>query len=260
MKFEIMEITPEVAASMLKKNTRNRNLRNQYVDSLASDMRNGNWEITPAAISFTSDGYLLDGQHRLAAVVKSGVTIKSAVCYDAPQTMAVDNGLKRTIADQFKMGGSALKGDYSSNIIIATIRFTLQLKSNTFQHSAHQVQAFIIENVNAVDDLIECTQKEKTAGITNAPVLSAMLYHLINGMDKEVVKKFYSVLVSGYQTSADDKMLIIHRNWLMNNIKKNNFSNKKMKFSRTCEVLRLMSIGQPKLKLFLNNVRQTKTA
>lgn len=66
-------VSPALAQRWLgETNTRNRKLDVGHVGRLADEMTNGRWDFTPQPIVFGDDGVLIDGQHRLAAVVKSG--------------------------------------------------------------------------------------------------------------------------------------------------------------------------------------------
>lgn len=65
-------ITPEVAAKMLEKNTHNRPLSQAVVDQYVKDMQEGRWLFNKIPILFDWNDVLLDGQHRLWAVVQSG--------------------------------------------------------------------------------------------------------------------------------------------------------------------------------------------
>jgi hypothetical protein len=47
-------------------------LHQQLVERLATAMSTGRWIETGESIKFDQDGYLLDGKHRLAAVLASG--------------------------------------------------------------------------------------------------------------------------------------------------------------------------------------------
>ena len=63
-------ITPAQAAEWLKGNTVNRRLVLHHVERLASEMLAGEWRITGDCIKLNGDR-LLDGQHRLQAIVQS---------------------------------------------------------------------------------------------------------------------------------------------------------------------------------------------
>lgn len=76
MKTEIKQvmIDPAHAAELLQRNKNNRNVRENQVEALAAAMKKGEWELSNDAIVVSEGGLLLNGQHRLLAVVKSGVT------------------------------------------------------------------------------------------------------------------------------------------------------------------------------------------
>lgn len=68
-------ITPGVAEVMLSKNGGNRAVRPSVVKLYAQQMREGQWRETHQAIAVDANGNLIDGQHRLAAIVESGASI-----------------------------------------------------------------------------------------------------------------------------------------------------------------------------------------
>ena len=62
-------ITPELAAEFLKKNKSNRPLSSKHVIALAGSIERGEWMFTGESIKFSESDTLLDGQHRLSAIV-----------------------------------------------------------------------------------------------------------------------------------------------------------------------------------------------
>ncbi len=72
---EYLDVAPEIAEKMLFQNPNNRDLRGRWVDTLTQHMNNGAWrEGTGEAIQFDRKGNLINGQHRLHAIIKSGKT------------------------------------------------------------------------------------------------------------------------------------------------------------------------------------------
>jgi hypothetical protein len=100
-------ITPTDARALLEANDHNRNLRPARVIQLANVMRRSEWEINGETLKVAMDGTLIDGQHRLQAVVESGVTIETLVMRDLPPEAqdTVDTGRKRRLADILKIEG-----------------------------------------------------------------------------------------------------------------------------------------------------------
>ena len=75
--IETRVITPMDAAKILGKNyEKNRNIRQSVVKRYANDMRSGRWSTDACPpIVIAKDGSLIDGQHRLSAVMQAGVAV-----------------------------------------------------------------------------------------------------------------------------------------------------------------------------------------
>ncbi len=94
-------IDPDTAMTWLRRNKINRRVSNTAVARYASDMTAGFWPYTHQGIAFDRHGYLLDGQHRLHAIVQSGCTIAMQVTVNMDPTArkAIDQGKSRSTAD-----------------------------------------------------------------------------------------------------------------------------------------------------------------
>lgn len=64
-------VTPDMAEDWLSRNTHNRPIAQQRVNTFAEDIRKGNWCDTHQGIAFSDTGVLLDGQHRLLAIISA---------------------------------------------------------------------------------------------------------------------------------------------------------------------------------------------
>lgn len=116
-------VTPERAIEYLEKNVSNRRLRNAKVAEYAAKMKAGKWVVNHQGIAFASDGRLLDGQHRLWAIVKSGVAVKMLVArgYPVASVTSMDVGGIRNLNDM----AEALTGNKYGNDFIAAARMML---------------------------------------------------------------------------------------------------------------------------------------
>lgn len=122
VKIEMQVVTPEMAQSWMLNNSLpyQRGLRVANVEFYANEMLRGDWDAT-TVISFArvdgEDWKLIDGQHRLAAVVKAGMpqpfVIKRVTYKDASDIAnayaRTDQGAKRTPMDQAHAWGVADK-------------------------------------------------------------------------------------------------------------------------------------------------------
>lgn len=102
-------ITPDDARRYLGFNTHNRNLRARVVSGYARDMKSGNWRWNGETIKIAKDGTLLDGQHRLAAIVEAETAVDMLVIRGLPNLAqeTMDAGAKRTLGDVLKLRGEA---------------------------------------------------------------------------------------------------------------------------------------------------------
>lgn len=108
MKYEIKVITPDEAKKILEKNTNNRHVTSGHVDFLYAQMRSGQWvEGTGDAIRFNSNGELIDGQHRLLALIKANKAYSFLIIKEVPDAAfsVIDTGRKRTLGDVVSIAG-----------------------------------------------------------------------------------------------------------------------------------------------------------
>lgn len=101
-------ITPEIAKEYLEKNTKNRLISQQQLARYARNMKEGKWkEDTGELIKISKTGVVLDGQHRLSAVVLSGVSIYFHIAYNVDDSVfdVIDTGKSRNAGDVFKIAG-----------------------------------------------------------------------------------------------------------------------------------------------------------
>ena len=85
MKTKVEVITPEIATDILENhNPRNRRVSEPTVEAYASDMKQGRWVLNHQGIAFDEEGNLIDGQHRLWAIVFANVSVEMMVTRDIP--------------------------------------------------------------------------------------------------------------------------------------------------------------------------------
>jgi len=99
-------ITPALAKHFLEKNVSNyRTKQETIVTKYSKDMENDLWETNGSPIVFSKEGILLDGQHRLNAIVKSGKSVVMYVIFDADPSSIFDAQHKRSIVQILRAMG-----------------------------------------------------------------------------------------------------------------------------------------------------------
>jgi hypothetical protein len=107
MEMTLVDVTPDMAREWITHNTNNRPVSADRIASYANQMRLGQWQVNGSTVTFSTDERLLDGQHRLGAVVVSGCTVPmlivKGVQEDAFKT--IDTGRTRRSSDILAMAG-----------------------------------------------------------------------------------------------------------------------------------------------------------
>lgn len=104
----VFTITVEIAQQLLERNDSNRSISKTKVREYARDIVRGDFlSLNGQTIVITDDGSLIDGQHRLAAIVECGEPVKMLVVFGVDHAVqkSIDQGKRRTLADRFKMAG-----------------------------------------------------------------------------------------------------------------------------------------------------------
>lgn len=109
LQAEWTRITPAMAVEYLSHAAPNRHIRKQRVEAYARDMQSHNWLVTGQPILFTGSGELIDGQHRLSAIIESGETVELLIIRGIrPDAIKVlDSGVARTFADVLVIEGES---------------------------------------------------------------------------------------------------------------------------------------------------------
>jgi len=94
-------VTPAKAKEYLATMRENRGVRLHHVNMLAREMGAGRWRDSPQGIAFDEHGRLYDGQHRLHAVIKSGVTVWMSITRHVSEDVfpVTDTNIPRTFGD-----------------------------------------------------------------------------------------------------------------------------------------------------------------
>tara|TARA_R100001443_G_scaffold107715_1_gene117716 strand:+ start:5059 stop:5922 length:864 start_codon:yes stop_codon:yes gene_type:complete len=125
--FQVEQITPDFAERVLEtKNTKNRSFKPANLKRLISSIDNGEWTITNQGIAFDKEGNLLDGQHRLLAIIKTGKTLPIMVARNMNPKIfnCIDTGSARTAADGLFIKGSAKSKHLAAGIKVYLLYHT----------------------------------------------------------------------------------------------------------------------------------------
>lgn len=101
-------ITPSIARELLESNLTNRRLRREVVLVYSRDIKNGKWkQDTGELIKISKENVLLDGQHRLHAVIEANTPVFFHIAKDVDDSVfdVLDTGKMRGGADTLQVQG-----------------------------------------------------------------------------------------------------------------------------------------------------------
>lgn len=189
-------ITPAIAREYLKKNTdRNRKLSKKVVENYAATMREGNWYATHQGIAFNAKGELIDGQHRLKAIIEANVPVVMNVTRGVESEngfFAVDIGRKRTMADTINMSDEILpeicRSRVAQETVKAFMRYAMKLRQHPIFTDAAVITDYIQRHSNELR-LIAALDARMSHKL-NATLRAAMLLALYRGESYAAIEAF----------------------------------------------------------------------
>lgn len=192
MKTQLIEVTPAMAREWLEKsNTMNRPLRPSHVETLRVSFERGEYVPTHQGIAFSTEGVLIDGQHRLSAIAllpdNHSFTMLVTRGLDREAVFPVTDAIqaKRSTSDALGIdGGLGYVGNFFARLYLG----------RTSGITPTYVAPFTEWARPEYDDLVLfCAGTCKTW--SSAPVRGAAVVAMKTGIDHDYVKLVYSALV-----------------------------------------------------------------
>jgi len=105
MNSYVVDVTPELARKWLDLARFNRDINDAVVSQYVRQIKEGLWRCTHQGIALTRARVLIDGQHRLLAVIEAGRTVPMTVFVDEPEENFefIDCGRTRSHLDMMRL-------------------------------------------------------------------------------------------------------------------------------------------------------------
>lgn len=212
MQTSIINITPAKAKLYLKQNIGNRPLKEAHIRFLTGEIEKGNWKCNGESIKIGKNKQIVDGQHRLSAIVKANKSIKTVVMtgLDPDVFDTIDTGKNRSPGDTF-----ALMGEKNVNQLAALV------KSLHRYYDLDWKKAYHISNTE-FEKLLERWPDART--VVNDHTLRApgllplrvihLSYYVFKKKNKEQALDFMTKLCGGNDLAARSPIMAV-RNKIM---------------------------------------------
>lgn len=201
---ERVTITPAMAGVWLTNNhIRNRKLNRKKVRDFAQSLRHGRWLCNGESLVLDPEENILDGQHRLAAIVEAQCAMDAYVVFNMPQCVfsTFDQGRGRTVANVFDImdekGYTALAAALQ---IVWRHDYRLLDTNNPANYPSHDELLEFFEDNQAL-------RKSLPVARGYAPILSRGLtvafHYLFTQANPAIAHRFMQQLASGVDLRQD---------------------------------------------------------
>ena len=194
----IVDVTPELAKFWLDSNNFNRPKKPEVVVKYVRQIREGRWRLTHQGVALTDQGVILDGQHRLFAVMECGITIPMRIFLNEPAEnfAVIDCGQNRSNLDTVRMSAkdSTLTTAHTQTLqSMLAGRFckTANRWTNVEMNELYEEHELAVNF--AVDQFRNCKDK-RINDRTVKGVIARAYYHL----PRETLTTFCSLLINKY--------------------------------------------------------------
>lgn len=201
----IVEFTPEFSSELMKLNTRNRRLNPHSVDFAVESQTVGPHYLVGDAVVVSKTGVLLNGQHRLAAVIKSGMTVKMLLLSGAEDA-------SQDVMDihQKRLTGQALGmyGEKNANALASAVGWFVRYQrgsmrtAGAFRLSTPQARKVLAEHPGLRDSLQQAEHLRQHIRVM--PGLWGALIYLFNQVDEADTQGFLEAIKSGVGLAETD--------------------------------------------------------
>ena len=191
MESEVRIISPEDAEELLRKQSvHNRRVRQNVVNELVFLMETGSFKLTHQGIAIDWNGMLVDGQHRLRAIIKYGKPVQMLVstAVDPELYKVIDRGARRTLSE--------LTG--RSQHVVAVCRFLNDIVSGrTNATVVNIIDPYIWKFSSKVDRLLmHCPTSVKS--LSMAPIKAAAAVCMFDRCEQTAMDSYRRCVLRQY--------------------------------------------------------------
>lgn len=215
MNAKLERITPETAAVMLQLNKNNRPVNTRHVKSLAREIQEGRWQVNGDTIAFSSDR-LVDGQHRLMAIIESGIPVTTFVVRGVASEsfLTKDSGKRRKTCDAMAINGVPWANSVAA-VCLKVWQYFDGGRIGTMNKSPSTSE--LMEIYEQHPDIQRSVQMISTKQRIITPSLIASLHYLFSRHDQDAADKFLQDVLTGASLGPEDPVFLL-RQRLVDNV------------------------------------------
>ena len=223
MEVKITKISPEQANKLLTNNPVNRNISQATVRQYVEDIRTNKWQNNGDTIRVYNhkghkglaleDHQLIDGQHRLTAVVKANKPIDCIiVTVDSPEVFkTIDSGKKRSASDVL-----SILGKKNCPALAATLALIRKMDEDGLHECAlggqssskvlnHEVEELLGKYPKIEDSVAYAGLRKKD--FKTRPAAMAVIHYKLSAVDEDLAEEFLQAFHLGHNLTEKSPIL-----------------------------------------------------
>lgn len=195
---QIKRVTPTQAKKYLENNPMNRVINEASVDLLAETIRQGRWKLNGESIKIAPDGTLLDGQHRLKAIVRADTAVQTLVVTGLSKDVfeTLDTGKSRNAADVLSISG------YPNPHAVATITSNLITYCAAPEKGAQSTKTrtapfTVLERFESNPRIAQVTSQYYRLQKVAKPGWLTAFYYVVSEFEPVKANEFINMIITG---------------------------------------------------------------
>lgn len=217
MQTSTIRITPAKAKLYLDQNKGNRPLQKRHILFLASEIEKGNWKCNGESIKIGKDKQIIDGQHRLTAIVKANKPITTVVMTGLDPTVfdTIDTGKNRSPGDTY-----ALMGEKNVKPLAALIKNLHRYYMHDWKRPPRISNSEFEKLIGRWPDArtIVNNYALKSPGLLNLRIIH-FCYYVFKKKNKEQALDFMTKLCNGTDLPARSPIMAVRNKIMEGNLK-----------------------------------------
>lgn len=206
METIVLEVTPKQAQEWIEYDLlarddnpdvkSNRNISKNNLQYFCDEIANGHWKLTHQGIAISSEGIIIDGQHRLRAIAKTGIPVKIPVTFgaDIGTFDAIDVGKNRNFVDIYRVDKSA--------VAVATTMLSLSYGYTSTAGARIRAQEMgrALEKLKPIITAFGAFANSNVRVRGASPVKTAFFLHYAKSKDVKYIDMFGAFLAQDFES------------------------------------------------------------
>lgn len=210
--MQVVTVTPEMARQWLGRNAGNRPLKPSQVSRLTAAIREGKWKLTGDAIRFSRTGKMIDGQHRLQAIVAAELPVQCVVMQGLNDDIfdVIDSGSPRSRADAVFVKHQLPVA--KSRLLSSTATLAYQYANGNTSFRASPPSGDVLQFIDANPSILDAVSYVYDTAPRDGPAaksVAAAFFFFASQKDRALAEDFILRFMVGAVHGAQDNLLYL---------------------------------------------------